>query len=215
MNILHDMLIDQLKQSPDFSQSEIDAIRKKAYTQVIQKKFYDYYQQQIEENPEFLTEKDSDIQLKYAIAKLSDRKDQLSSTHIFLTINPKEGVILQDLISKVEKCIKKKWITEFTYSYEQRSEEEATAGHGAHCHIVINRGTEPAKAKKELKNTFKDICNVDNPHCLNIQFRKGDGVTKAINYIKGTKADPAKQQKLKIDAIWRQQFALQPFYASV
>lgn len=204
-----------------------DNLAKKAINQVLLKKLVYKFTEEIEDDPEkFFTESlqrftHSDDKRNYyepyegvtdenqvyvdVLNSIKEKKNACSSTHVFITVNPRSDVPLNIFRKKLEKSLNKKWCTAHIAVIEQRSEDILTAGQGFHAHMLIVRGTEPSKLRREIKNTFKDICDVDNIHCLNIQFRKGDGVKKGINYIKGIKKDKDKDAKLAIDIKWREQ----------
>lgn len=199
---------------PMLSKEEIEMCRIKAFKNAVTTTYQKYYMQELEDNEDFLSQDPKYDEFKSILKEMNDKKKSGESTHIFLTVNSRPGTTLQNFMKKIRKCANKKWCTDIAVVIEQRSEDIAHMGEGIHAHMLINRGTEAAKARKELKNTFKDICDVENPHCLNIQWRKGNGVEKALNYIKGIKKDEEKGKKMEIDKEWRKLNEIKEIYVT-
>lgn len=131
---------------------------------------------------------------------------------IFMTVNPRPDVILQDIVKYVDKAKNKKWITKYAYTYEQRSESIDTVK-GIHVHMLLYRGTKKMhEVQREFKNTFKKICDTDNMHCLNFQKVKPDHIVRRYNYIAGVKKDEYKHPRQHVDKIWRENVGLEHIY---
>ncbi len=200
---------------PEISYTELQEVKKKAYKAVLDKEFRSYFLHKLENSPEKISnDKDITWEIQELMKSKQEKQKSASSTHIFFTVNARPEIRLQDLEQSFHKAMKKKWITEYHAVFEQRSELEANMGEGPHIHILVNRGTEPSKARKELKNSFKNVCDIDNPSIFNIQWRKDSGVVKALDYIKGLKKDSDKDKKMVIDKLWREKNSLQNIYTN-
>lgn len=197
---------------PVLSSQELAEIKSKAFKTAISKIYQAHYTEELMENEEFLSSDKQYDDLRQTIKAMTEKKKSGNSTHIFFTVNTRPGTSVQNLLKKIIKCSNKKWVTDIAVVIEQRGEDQVHMGEGIHAHIIVNRGTEACKARRELKNTFKDLCDVENPHCLNIQWRKDSGVEKAFNYIKGIKKDKEKTAKMEIDKIWREKNNIKDYY---
>lgn len=147
-------------------------------------------------------------------------KEQLAVTnnngYVFITINPKPGVNLENLKKKVDKLVNRKMFDTAIWAYEQRGSTEAEAGKGFHVHILLKRNLnyKPSKIIKNTRNTCKGLVgNENNNSQLNIQIIGEDFAKDKKNYFLGTnKTGEGKDIKQLIDIIWRKTVGLQPFY---
>lgn len=147
-------------------------------------------------------------------------KEQLAVSHnngfVFITINPKPGVTLQQLVKKVDKLTHRKMFSHALWAYEQRGSTMANAGKGFHCHILAARNLnyKPSKVIKNTRNTCKSLVgNENNNSQLNIQVIGEDFAQDKRNYFLGTnKTGEGKDLKQSIDIVWRKTENLQAFY---
>jgi len=136
---------------------------------------------------------------------------------LFITINPRPDIELSTFIKTMNKFISKIWIEDYIYVYEQRGTTEQESGKGFHAHILLWKpdNKKSHEVIRETKNTFKNICSIDNPSILNIKNCKEEDIEKRKNYMLGTKdinADPTKQVKQEIDLIWRKRVNIENYY---
>lgn len=201
---------------PVINREELERIKKASFSRVLGKIYDEYYADALENDPDYLKDTDIAKDVNAIMAKRHEKQQGAKSTHCFVTVNTKPDTPLADLMRKVEKALKKKWITDWMYCFEQRGTIDKDMGKGIHVHILINRGTEPAKLKKEMRNTFKDLVgNADCPNHINFGWRTTPSdVIKTQNYIKGIKKDTAKDAKHDADVQWRADNNLQPYYTS-
>lgn len=127
--------------------------------------------------------------------------------YMLLTINPKTDD-LESLQKSVKKFIKKKTIKHYLYCYEVRKQNA-----GLHCHILLEYDDKPYNFKRGTKNTFKNICDVNNPHILNFKFIELDHIQSKIDYLKGDKKE-SKQEGVKATILYRTEKDLLPIYES-
>ena len=127
---------------------------------------------------------------------------------LFITINPRPDVLLEEFMKAMNKFKSKVWIEDYIYVYEQRGITEEESGKGFHAHFLLWKpdNKKSHEVVRETKNTFKNICSIDNPSILNIKNCKDEDIEKRKNYMLGHKnadIDPSKQVKQEIDLIWR------------
>lgn len=142
-----------------------------------------------------------------------------TTEYIFITINPKSDIsfeMFEEVISgKKQNLTNKKWMKDYIYCYEQRS-EEIDEYKGYHLHMVLKRNNKKMfDIKKEFKNTLKTIMNVDNPNCLNFKnIRDEPDLKRRINYITNFKADSDKHKKQYNDVHFRKHYNLKRYYTT-
>jgi len=136
---------------------------------------------------------------------------------LFITINPRPDVSLEEFMKVMNKFKSKVWLEDYIQVYEQRGTTEQESGKGFHAHILLWKpdNKKSHEVVRETKNTFKNICSIDNPSILNIKNCKDEDIEKRKNYMlghKNTEADPSKQVKQEIDLIWRQRNNIENYY---
>jgi len=140
-------------------------------------------------------------------------EEKYNTDYLFLTVNPRDGVGINELRLATEKAMKKSWLTKYIYVYEQRSKIDDVAFYGQHMHCLFYRkGKKMNEIKREFASSFRKICDVDNPSVLNIKFCTDDDIKKRLTYILGTKNDPDKQLKQEQDKKWRKEYFLKDYY---
>lgn len=121
---------------------------------------------------------------------------------MFVTVNPRNDVTLEDFQIKIDKLLKKKWIDNYIYCIEQRSVEPNVYS-GIHTHMLIHNSVNKkfSEFKREFVSTVNSICDAQNPSILNFRSVKDDSdLKKMISYIKGSK-DVSKDKTYKSDQI--------------
>ena len=144
------------------------------------------------------------------------RANKQCNLYAFITISPKSNTTLDEFKKLVEKWVNRSIFTEYLYVFEQRGVSEDEIGKGFHAHALVKRNLnyKPSKIKELTKNSFKNVCNVQNPACLNIKWISSNYVLDKQGYLLGEKSDEGKPEKQDIDKVWRLQKGLQPFYKS-
>lgn len=150
---------------------------------------------------------DNDMQLKL----LNEAKDRLitKSPYIFLTINPRDGVGLEEFKKQIEKFANRRIVRAYSYVYEIRSASYT----GMHCHMLLHYTCKPYDFKRAAKSTFKNVCDVNNPAILNIRYVDSDALTDKLEYMSGKKQDK-KLDSVKWTKEWRLKNKIQDIYAS-
>lgn len=127
--------------------------------------------------------------------------------YILLTVNPKEED-LSSLMAAVDKFVRKKTIKHYIYCYEVRNSQG-----GLHCHILLEYNDKPYNFKRGAKNTFKNICQANNPNILNFKFIEGEHILSKIDYLKGIKKD-SKKAGVEATILYRKENNLSAIYES-
>jgi len=89
---------------------------------------------------------------------------------------------------------------------EQRGSTETEVGKGFHAHILAKRclSYKPSWVEKNVKNTCKGLCDVNNAKLLNIQKIGEEFARDKKQYIMGqNKTGEGKNSKQEIDILWR------------
>lgn len=192
------------------SQSEQNATIKKAYTDAL----YQFYKTM------FLRDMVSNVAergvfpIKSDLTMIRDvherTTDRLTSKppYMLITVNVKTDIKLSLLMKKVEKFVKKKTITSYAYCYEVRN-----SSGGLHCHLLVHYTPKPYDFKRSTKNTFKHLCDVNNPSCLNFKFVEEDNLLSKYKYINGEKSDK-KNASVLASAKYREENKLSQIYES-
>lgn len=132
-----------------------------------------------------------------------------ASRYIYFTINLKPeaqhdfGVIAK----QIEKTATKTWIKRYLLSYEQRGLVGTPEfGTGVHINFLVEKAEEymskkPADCLKEVKNTWKHLCDVSIPAVLTMRYAPDP--VNFVNYVSGIKDDEEKQPLVEADKAWR------------
>lgn len=127
-----------------------------------------------------------------------------------ITINPSPDVSLETFQKVISRVIKKKWVHDYEYVYEQRGKTQEEMGQGIHCHmcLFLEKYKRRVEIERELYSTCKNI--VGNPKHI---------VVKCITNLAGWEAyllkdiaDPDKAQKSQIDRLFRENNNLLEIY---
>lgn len=102
-----------------------------------------------------------------------------------ITINPYPVITLDELTKAVNKFKKRKIIDAYAYVYEVRKEDFT----GLHCHMIVKYNCKPYDLKRNVKSTFKNVCDESNPSILNIKYIEEQNLYSKLQYIKGNKKD--------------------------
>lgn len=125
---------------------------------------------------------------------------------MLVTINPKPDVLYNELLSKVQKFLKKKTIISYICCFEVRA-KNGNEYTGLHCHVLVKYDDQPYNFKRGSKNTFKTVCNSDDPHVLNFKFVTEDLIESKIDYILGIKTEK-KSVGVNVTDEWRKAYKI-------
>lgn len=156
--------------------------------------------------------------LRDEMIKIEDAKNPI---HYFITMRPLDTMVLFDEFKKVvKKLFSKVWMKDYVFVIEQTGMNEDELGKGYHLHAIIKRDDKkPSQFMREVKNTLKDIGDIDNAGFLNIQgiYNNENGLRNRMNYILGEKESDElnnKELKQKMDIIFRQKKYIMDYYFS-
>lgn len=167
-----------------------------------------------------------DLNKYHDIVSSRDVKDK--GPWVLITINPKKTVfgieeghltnvalyefLSEDFVYTINKSLAKKWIGDYIWCLETRGLDEHGQFTGIHCHMFLNRGNKsPFELVREFKNTFKDICDVDNIHCLNFKYFSDDKSINGFNYVSGLK-NGAPKEHAETDKLFREEYCMSMTY---
>lgn len=147
--------------------------------------------------------------------KEEDNEKLILNDVMFLTFCPREDVKLNKSLEIVKKYVEKSKIENYIFVVEQRG-STADDIHGIHYHILhTHKYDRPTHYKRETQSTFNKYCDVKNWQCLNMSGCKTSmDVKKRLEYILYDKKDKAKQVKQGVDAIFRKNSRLCPYYTN-
>lgn len=141
------------------------------------------------------------------------QKTRCGYKYMFITVNPRPGTELDFLVARMSKFLRKCWVSEFIYCYEQRGDVITTPlGSELHVHILVKltKYKRPSDVKRETWNTFKNCCG-NKQHVL---VKPSMESTNFVNYIMGEKKDPKKTKAVEFDRQWREEVCLLDFYST-
>lgn len=143
------------------------------------------------------------------LRKQCGKKNTKITEWILITVNCDDAhQNIRQLKKKVEKYVKRSFIVEYIYNFEQRSESEPYLG--IHSHILVRQNCRDGdKFRKSTLNTFKSL--VGNNMAINFRYISSTP-EQAIPYITGVKKDDKKNAKIVCDAKWRTMECLKQFY---
>lgn len=146
-------------------------------------------------------------ELAFRAAMDSEKSEKIGKSEkwIWLTINPKPEITLPKFITTIQKLYQKRWIDQYAYVYE------TTENNHFHSHGLIKCFYEPARARKELANTVKDITTITNHHCFKFVILDSDKAAQKMNYMLGFKK-PSKMSGVEITKKWREEEMLKSIY---
>lgn len=148
-------------------------------------------------------------ELAFRDAIISEKSEKMENSEKFfwITINPRPGVSLPELMKVQEKMISKKWIQSYAYVYENTDK-----GH-IHTHTLIKAEYEPSRARKEIASTAKSICDVSNVHIFKFVVLDAEKAKQKLSYMLGNKK-PNKMQGVDLTTKWRVENHLKKIYSS-
>lgn len=186
--------------------SMVHQAHKEALLKSLKSRLHIYYEEYLD-SEEFLA--------SFPIFKdCKDKVEKFNTRYIFLTVNPEPTITLKMFRDICEKAISKVWINNYIYVIEQRGNNDEEIGRGFHAHFIIDKEEKKHhEAVRELKNTFKKVCDVSYSCVFNIRNIKVEQLSRFIKYICGIKAQEFKQPKQLIDVKFRDINHIAAYYA--
>lgn len=135
----------------------------------------------------------TDIVDKKRLSLLQRQYEQNSvkSFYWFITVSVRPGVNFDTFKGIVLKQLSKKIIKSYYMVYEVRHEpdENRDLFEGLHCHMLVYSTVRPYDLKRSTKNTFKEVCDVNNPEICNFKNVPENCALDKIDYMTGNKRD--------------------------
>jgi len=148
-------------------------------------------------------------ELAFRDAVVSQKSERLGKSEKFfwITVNPAKGTSLPDIIRSVTKMYRKKWVTSYTYVYEN------TADNHIHSHGLIKATYEASRARRECASSVKNICLTSSTNCFKFVELDEEKAKQKMNYMLGKKQSK-KMDNVLLTEKWRLDEMLAPFYSS-
>lgn len=129
-----------------------------------------YWKAKIKKDPEVLRDYLHDDEFKaYLEWRAGSNRQSIGHSYALITVNPKEMKVkeIPEFMKKVEKAVKKIWISEWMYCYEWRANTK-----GLHAHIRCKVRADKGKSAivREIHSTFAKWC--DNYYAIDVKFSK-------------------------------------------
>lgn len=158
---------------------------------------------------EMIGEDRAEQELAFRAKMISVKSEKIGKSEKFfwITVNPKVGVKLQDLVKCVSRAYRKKWIQSYAYVYE------TTKNDHIHSHGLVKANYELARARKEFCNSFDGICDTHNVHCFKFVVLTEEQAREKFKYMLGQKKQ-SKIEDVEKTKIWRQEENLKKMYLS-
>lgn len=140
-------------------------------------------------------------------------KSKTKRNNAFVTINWKPGTSVDTAIRLLRNVFQKTWVDKYHYTFEQRGEHIEELGKGFHSHLLFIEVDKPkSQISREIYNTVKNY--VGNKLHVDVRMIPTDWIADKLEYMRGNKWDSDKEQKTKMDVLWRQQNHLETIYES-
>lgn len=147
----------------------------------------------------------TELAFRDAIVSEKSEKVGKSEKWFWVTVNPVKGTSLAKIVRAVSKMYQKKWIEQYAYVFENTPD-----GH-IHSHGLIKAKYEAARARKELSNSVKDICNIVIPNCFKFVILDSEKAKQKMSYILGHKQSK-KMDNVEFTQKWRKEEMLKEIY---
>lgn len=141
-----------------------------------------------------------------------------NSRAVWVTINPRPGVVFKDFALKVDSLPSRlSWIEWMAWAFEVTRNDNRSP----HVHILLYK-TKKGKRSSELPNrviaafkrNFEQFCDVEKKSCLNVKHIPSDttSLEEKLEYLQGIKWDKEKLPDLDATEKWREEMKIQPVY---
>lgn len=178
-------------------------IQTKVLMECIHQRYRQHFNRQLDE------EDGSNLPLIKEINDYNEKKEKetVKSDYVFITVNPRPGVAINDFVKTVNKSVEKTFIKKSLHVIEQRGENMEELGKGFHTHILLNKGDyRMSHLRREFARTFGKVTDTSNPQWFKVDLCKPSDLANRQNYIVGRKKDPSKWLKQDMDIPFRKKF---------
>lgn len=133
---------------------------------------------------------------------------QIIKNYIWITVNPRDGITLQELMKAIHKMYKKIWIDTCVYVFEIGQ----NGRHHSHGLIKVKPNSiKRTKCKELLANSVKHITTINNDHCFCYRDITEVQAREKLSYMQGLKVDE-KQDAVHETDLWRLENNLENMY---
>jgi hypothetical protein len=141
-------------------------------------------------------------------------KKEEKDPYWWITINPHPKFNLKDIKYKIQAFVKRKIVANYIYVYEQRGTCKRSCGSGIHLHVLIKKDkkTMPTVFKRDIKNSFKAITDVNNKSVFNVHACPKKYLKDKYEYMTSVKTGDKKDIKQKYDIVFRKNNNLKKIY---
>lgn len=163
----------------------------------------------------------SDPEFKKKVDEMMNKQKERAEAYGYalITVNPINDTRLEYLEERMNKFLKKKWVNECYWVFEQRCKEIDdidSYGKGLHMHILVAvDGKAKHEVHRETHNTFKNV--VGNDKHIDVRMVQKSRVEHAIKYLLGYKdqkgKSPEKMDGVYVDYQWRMDNELDQIYS--
>lgn len=189
---------------------EFDKIFAGLRTEVLQAQYKKYYSEIVRNQLKNNLFADTQLQSVYNQA-MALRRSEEADQFYFITICPYPDLELQSLIKVMDKVLKKKWLNDYVYVYEQRQDDDDKPIYGIHVHMIVRRETiAKSDVIREVYNTSKSI--VGSKQSIDVKLLNKLEMSVRLNYILGQKSSEEKQKRQIIDKVFREKNRIEPYY---
>jgi hypothetical protein len=123
----------------------------------------------------------------------------------WITVNPKPDVDLDIILKSIQNFCHRKAVRDYQFSIEQRGETEEEIGKGIHSHILLKWERKQNKYIKQfLIESVKRLVGNYSSSIINIRRITSDIYQDKLDYLNGLKWDKEKDQKIKMDKLFRE-----------
>jgi len=140
----------------------------------------------------------------------SKRKDL-----IFITINPKPGILHTTFLEKVKKDAHRPLFKSGNYCFEQRGKDTLTMGTGLHAHLAMVRETsyKPSQIHQILADSWLKAGLIGHKKHIDVRAYPLSFMSDKLDYMSGKKWDKDKEQSVIINKEWRVKLGLNNIYS--
>lgn len=133
------------------------------------------------------------------------------SLFIWMTVNFRPDLSLQDIRELLNRIASRKFMTQYWYSIEQRSEIPGIYT-GIHSHWIIITNHPKSQFKRDILSTLGK--GIGNPLHVDVRYYPAKFLKEKLDYLKGSKWDADKWSKVQNDRIFRKENNLAEVYTN-
>lgn len=136
------------------------------------------------------------------------KKTLPSDKFFFITVNPKEDCDLLHFKTLVDTYLKRSFVKNAYYAFEQTGTTGAEMGKHPHIHIIMDKPTElsPKQMITRTYSTFKNV--VGSINSIDVKAYTMSLREEKLDYLRGNKWEPSKKPAISVNKVWRDIYKL-------